>query len=330
MNILYLIGNGFDVSLGMKTRYDDFYDYYCALPQSASNKKVCELKSIIQSGKEDWSDLESALGRYTNKLADYEEFERVYYDLSDALVSYLRAEESKLDLSHLSREDLLNYFTKPSAALTLADRRRVGGGTPSVVNNINIISFNYTHTIENILNYKPSDVIRGKDENTGVSWQLGSIIHVHGTLDEDATILLGVNDPSQIANAGFAENEEITDILVKPYSNRVLKQEVDVRCRYLINRADIIVLFGLSIGETDIIWWQEILNRVSTSSAIVIIYHFNRNFSIKPNRGQRLGAIERQVRQNFLRQAGSKNQESIMHERILVGVNTEMFKNVKH
>ena len=28
MEIAYLIGNGFDLNLGLKTRYDDFYDYY--------------------------------------------------------------------------------------------------------------------------------------------------------------------------------------------------------------------------------------------------------------------------------------------------------------
>ncbi len=28
MNITFLIGNGFDLNLGLKTRYTDFYKYY--------------------------------------------------------------------------------------------------------------------------------------------------------------------------------------------------------------------------------------------------------------------------------------------------------------
>lgn len=28
MNILYLIGNGFDLAQGLKTKYTDFYPYY--------------------------------------------------------------------------------------------------------------------------------------------------------------------------------------------------------------------------------------------------------------------------------------------------------------
>ena len=33
MNIVFLIGNGFDLNLGLKTRYRNFYDYYVALPK---------------------------------------------------------------------------------------------------------------------------------------------------------------------------------------------------------------------------------------------------------------------------------------------------------
>ena len=29
LNITFLIGNGFDIGLGLKTRYKDFYKYYC-------------------------------------------------------------------------------------------------------------------------------------------------------------------------------------------------------------------------------------------------------------------------------------------------------------
>ena len=57
MNILYLIGNGFDLSLGMKTRYEDFYEYYCKLVETEQNADVIALKKTIKEGKEDWKDL---------------------------------------------------------------------------------------------------------------------------------------------------------------------------------------------------------------------------------------------------------------------------------
>lgn len=37
MNILFLLDNGFDLNLGMKTRYSDFYEYY-KLVNSKSEK----------------------------------------------------------------------------------------------------------------------------------------------------------------------------------------------------------------------------------------------------------------------------------------------------
>lgn len=330
MNILYLIGNGFDISLGMKTSYNSFYDYYCGLPDEKQNVKVCQLKEAIEKGRENWADLEWTFGQYTKELTDFSDFEQVYYDLSDALVDYLRSEETKFDPARMSKENLLNDLSVPSAALTLADRRHIGIGSPSAVNRINIISFNYTRTIERILDYKNAGLIKGKDSTTAISWQLDQILHVHGTLEEGSTILLGVNDTSQIANPEFAGNEEITDILVKPHSNRVLKQEIDVRCRNLIGNADVIVMFGLSIGATDTVWWQEILQHLASSGAILIIYHFDRKLNIGPNRGQRIGAIERQIRSNFLLQANSRLSESFMRDRIFVGVNTAMFKKVKN
>ena len=32
MNITFLVGNGFDLSAGLRTAYRDFYDWYCAQP----------------------------------------------------------------------------------------------------------------------------------------------------------------------------------------------------------------------------------------------------------------------------------------------------------
>lgn len=58
MNIVYIMGNGFDVSLGMKTRYPDFYDDYCKRSVRNQNADVVKLKQTIEEGREDWKDLE--------------------------------------------------------------------------------------------------------------------------------------------------------------------------------------------------------------------------------------------------------------------------------
>ena len=56
MNILFFIGNGFDINLGMKTRYSDFYKYYKDI-ESKSNV-IQKLKEEIAERIVNWSDLE--------------------------------------------------------------------------------------------------------------------------------------------------------------------------------------------------------------------------------------------------------------------------------
>lgn len=85
MNIVYLIGNGFDINIGLKTRYKDFYDYYLALDSSGDNEHVKKLKEhlkeTLSTDDKYWSDLEIALGAYTTNFSSLEELELAYLSL---------------------------------------------------------------------------------------------------------------------------------------------------------------------------------------------------------------------------------------------------------
>ena len=48
MNVTFLIGNGFDLGIGLKTAYSDFYDIYC-MPHQGDSPAVVKFKSEIQS-----------------------------------------------------------------------------------------------------------------------------------------------------------------------------------------------------------------------------------------------------------------------------------------
>ncbi len=68
MRILYFIGNALDVSLGMKTRYPDFYEYYCSLDENMQDRDVIRLRNSIEQGKEElfrWI----RLMKYINRIA---------------------------------------------------------------------------------------------------------------------------------------------------------------------------------------------------------------------------------------------------------------------
>ena len=64
--ITFLIGNGFDLGLGLKTRFKDFYTQY--LEYNSTNKNILEFKGEIARDIESWSDFEYQLGQYSKNF----------------------------------------------------------------------------------------------------------------------------------------------------------------------------------------------------------------------------------------------------------------------
>ena len=74
-------------------------------------------------------------------------------------------------------------------------------------------------------------------------------------------ILLGVDHGEQIASAQCRQCDDVVDLLLKPQANEGRGTLVDEECLRLIAGADVICLFGLSLGPTDQIWWTAIKKR---------------------------------------------------------------------
>ena len=93
MNTVYLIGNGFDVNIGLPTRYVDFYNHYLALDRTHDSSIVSKMKDHLQESlsMEDkyWSDLEEAMGTYTIGLNTYSELEAIGDDLYEKMQRYI-------------------------------------------------------------------------------------------------------------------------------------------------------------------------------------------------------------------------------------------------
>lgn len=94
MDITFFIGNGFDINLGLKTRYSDFYEYY---KEHATETSIILQWMIGDPNKENWADLETALGR---KLEDLDEnnvdlFTKAHGELDELLLDYLEDEQMK-------------------------------------------------------------------------------------------------------------------------------------------------------------------------------------------------------------------------------------------
>ena len=67
MNVLYILGNGFDKAQGMKTSYPEFYQYLMENTDNGS-PLLQQLKKDINADKLLWSDMEEAFGQFTSKV----------------------------------------------------------------------------------------------------------------------------------------------------------------------------------------------------------------------------------------------------------------------
>ena len=75
MNIFYLIGNGFDLTQGMNTRYTDFYPVYAS--KFSHCLPVRKMTDLIDIDYSTWVNSEKAFGEYTDELKIFTELEEV-------------------------------------------------------------------------------------------------------------------------------------------------------------------------------------------------------------------------------------------------------------
>lgn len=322
MNIVFLIGNGFDLNLGMKTRYMDFYDYYKKIPTKSDI--IQELKKNIDTYIENWSDLELALGEYTKNIHSLIELDEIYEDILDNLANYLQKEEENFDFSKVNDSVLYDHLIFPENLLLPADVQKIKQFRSQWLKNrinINILTFNYTKTLEKIIGEETNVQFTTNDNNI---IYFGNIYHIHGYIDN--RMILGVNDTSQILNSTFHNNQDILETIVKSNCNQASKHTIDNQCIDLIKSANLICIFGSSLGDTDKLWWDVIIEQLKQNCRLII---FDRDMPIPLRRENLKERIVRQKKNFFLRNSNlSENEKEAMKKFIYVGLNTDLFKLV--
>ncbi|MEG1793915.1 MAG: AbiH family protein, partial [Rikenellaceae bacterium] len=155
MKIVYLIGNGLDVKLNLKTRYKEFYDKAYTV-QEGDSDHVKSLKEDIKVNIQDWADLEKALGEYSTKVVSENTYLELFKDIKSKLVAYIAQQELNLSLTDEQRDDFINRFRAPFQYLVEGETNEFN----TYINNLNrsellidFITFNYTKTLEVLLNF---------------------------------------------------------------------------------------------------------------------------------------------------------------------------------
>lgn len=324
MNILYILGNGFDKAQKMATGYPDFYKY---LTDKVKNESALlgKMKSAITENTELWSDMESGLGEFTSATNNAEEFDSFYFELSEHLQNYLKKENEKFAPSDKLKNNFQSDFTTVSKYLGALDKERYN----AFINrhsfsskDISVITLNYTDTLEKILSLNASVTAKSFSNNTN----LRNIIHVHGRLGE--SIIIGVDHPAQMKNEAFRNNEDIKDIMIKIESNESMKETRHMECERLIANANVIVLFGVSLGETDARWWKLIGQNLKRRRNVAIIQHLYNPGAINPTQRQKIRQLERKQQEYLLQRMEVKMEvgDVDIRDRLFFTVNEPVFQ----
>ena len=327
MQLTFLIGNGFDLNLGLNTRYRQFYDYY--IKQDSKNDTIRHFKEDLSEHIEDWADLEVALGDYAehfslDKAYDYIE---LLDDVQDALADYIDDQLIAFNITDEDKQKLIADLFSPEKYLTPREKEEFDAYKKRFAaqqHNVDVVSFNYTKTFETLYNYKETSITLNtrRYNNSSYAQVLKSVEHIHGLTNSD--MILGVNDSSQIKNEELKNVREITRAIVKTEANINAGTLRDRRTQQLINTSDVICIYGMSIGITDKIWWETIVDRLKSSDARLII--FTRGDEIIPRRSYRAKNNKDAIIQKLLSYKKlDDNVYKIIASHIFVCINTKMF-----
>lgn len=333
MRILYLIGNGFDLHVGLKTGYQSFLEYYLKqpIPEGLDNvgiRYIRRLKEDIKTNIQLWSELELQFGKHTSKMGTMgssihslqEEFDIINDDMREKLSAYIAQEDKRSYFAENARKVFLEDIIEPCSGLrdyekALVDRHKTNFWG-STTNDVGIITFNYTRTIEHLLGTMPI-------QSSG--FEIHEPIHVHGYYNQ--RMILGVNDVSQIENEKLRENDYVVDAIVKSNCNHTYEDAHTNKCKRLISTAQLICCYGLSFGDTDKTWWKEICDALKNrGDLIVILFSHINNMPNYSNSGHKLQNQMKQIRDGFLDKGGlGVTTKQGVEKRVLVILNDGIF-----
>lgn len=261
MNITFFIGNGFDLNLGLRTTYLDFLETY--IKSISLDSKISGFKEKIIKDLPLWANAEKAFGEYTIKFTDADDFLDCHMHFCQKLGEYLEEQESRISIE-MQEETLPQLFADSLSTINFSTTALDSRKNSYAV--LNFVVFNYTRIIDKCIYYLQTEYEDYGEEGLditidGSSYRgfFGKIYHIHGYTDKK--MVLGVNDESQISNPDLflGKDDEYMCQIIKQKTNQIIHAEqMDEKCRDLLDESDLVYIYGMSLGETDILWWERI------------------------------------------------------------------------
>lgn len=268
--VTFMIGNGFDLGLGLRTRYGDFIPNY--LKRQTTSTVIGKLKESIVREPVFWSDAELAFGKLSFSTFGKDSRSVLLEcsaDINEGLAEYLRSEEKRFcppddECKALFSGMLFSYYEGLGEYPRMDELERL---TRFHQLKVNIINFNYTETIDKML--VPSGTMALPNWGN-VQVVVNQVCHVHGSLSTEYSRLFGVNEISQVKDAGLSD--DLKDLLVKPTVGRRAGCRLEQKAKRMIDESDTIVVFGMSMGATDKLWWDYLLECIRFNSERILCF----------------------------------------------------------
>lgn len=274
MLVTHIIGNGFDINQGLETSYRDFYTKYY-LNQASNSLLIDDLKKEIENNINTWSDLELQIGRYTSKITTIDELSTIISDLQEKLADYIEGIENlDFDYDLKQVEQIKRDLIFPYHHLKNSEQELFGAykNNHGAAEKVAVLSFNYTSTLEKILRLGNNKIIGG-DRTRDVFFD--GIKYIHNSINDKRNIILGVDNVGQIDNVTFRDETVACLYLVKPFLNQQIGNLNDRECKKIISQSDVISIFGVSLGDTDQTWWNEIGKTINKNDKRLIYFHYD-------------------------------------------------------
>lgn len=342
LNALWIIGNGFDLNVGLHTGYRHFLDgvYLKDGEHSAQRDRLIELVGEdprLKEGKY-WSDLEGLLAFATSKCPEQitdREFTDIFEKMQKLFVEKVAAEQARL-VSPLPEEAVTEFWnsaTQFPTRMRLRDRRALPCNADARENIAwGFISLNYTAVFDTFLRAavktKGAETKRNVGGNLYTDKVSGAVLHPHGVVvgDSDGNEIIFGASPEQFGSEGSAELDLLKEMWVKPNKNReIYGNENTELISERIAKARVFLLYGVSLGDSDRYIWEMIGKRMAEAGVWAVVF----NYGLPPSGSQDSMLYydkRREAQDKFLDVAGidDENRESV-RERIVVASSDQYF-----
>lgn len=327
MNITFLIGNGFDLNLKLNTRYSDFYKYYI------ENDPKDLLSNSIKEDFEMWSDLEVGLGEFLKDVDEtqIEEFLDSKSTLERMLSEYLSLENQRVvikdekALSEEFKKKILNFFYDFNS-IDKEHYHQLVSNTRAQIN-YKFITFNYTNVLDMIVNAAQKHCKPFGNHTVGGTGYNDTVItphHIHGKLTED--LILGLDNTEQIRNDKLKTNPRLTNYIIKSAVNIALGEKKIEKAKEIIDKSKYVCLFGLSIGDTDGMWWRYIIEWLKREKDNRLVLFINKNTNVQLS-GQEKIRFRDSNREMMLERSRCEVSETLklVQDKIIIVPNSKIF-----